>query len=432
MQYKIKNMKILNYKPNILVGYSIKDFFNYNLYYSFSVFLLLGIQKLVIYPFIAKQLGADKFGSFVMFMTVINTVIVVIPGSINLTILRVHAQYDENGVHDLIKNGLFLNFITSSIFGLLLINLFPLITVYFKIGPIYKIFLIPLAIYVVIYNIRESLLVLERIHLKFKEIALYNILFALLFFIIIPSYYYLDEEGIAFSYIGIGIIAILFILIISGNKYHGNLNKTYIKIFKKYSPSFALVSLLELALLLITQYILSFYKSSTEVAYFFATTSVVNILFFPFSQVRTILLPFISRKQNLKDFNKKEINTVFIISLSLGVLLFFIGIISGKYIITYLYGTDYYLNSRIMLIIILIGYIFNIFKMYIRNFIVVFFNRSVLLINTIIMLVISITINIVFIPLYGINAAAAGISISLIVSSMLWYFVFIKELKKST
>lgn len=73
-------MKFINLKPNILAGHSVKDFLNYNVYYFIAIFLLLGIQKLVIFPFIANKLGAEQFGSFLLFMTIINTIIVVIPG----------------------------------------------------------------------------------------------------------------------------------------------------------------------------------------------------------------------------------------------------------------------------------------------------------------------------------------------------------------
>ena len=179
-----------------------------------------------------------------------------------------------------------------------------------------------------------------------------------------------------------------------------------------------------------SRYIISFYRDTTQVAYFFAATSLVQILIFPFAQIRTILLPFISQKKSLKEFSSGEIKSILFTSLGVGILMFIIGIILGKFIITLLYGADYYYHSKIVLFVILFGYIFHIFKIYLKNFIIVFFTRSVLIWNVVIMLSINVIINIIFVPKYGINASAAGLSISLIISAIMWYVVFLRKLSK--
>ena len=416
--------------PNILAGHSVQDFVNYNLYYFIATFLLVGIQKLVIFPFIANKFGAEQFGSFVLFMTIINIIIVVIPGCINLVIIRVHSQYEKGQKFGLSKSGLLLNFILSISIGILFVIIFPLFAKLFKIDPIYKIFLFPLAIYIVIYNIREAFLVLKRIDLKFKEIAIYNIIFALLFLLIIPLYYIFREKGISLGYVLIVTIATLILLPKTINILKGEISSNFLKQFYKFSPSFAFVSILELLLIASSRYIISFYKDPTQVAYFFAATSIVQVLIFPFAQIRTILLPFISQKKSLKEFKLKEIKAILFTSLGVGFLMFIIGMIFGKFVITSLYGADYYTHSKTALFIILIGYIFNIFKIYLKNFIIVFFTRSVLIWNVVIMLSINVIINIIFVTKYGINASAVGLSISLIISAIMWYIVFVRKLSE--
>ncbi|NQV19052.1 MAG: hypothetical protein HQ534_10970 [Armatimonadetes bacterium] len=416
--------------PNILAGHSLQDFVNYNLYYFFATFLLVGIQKLVIFPFIANKLGAEQFGSFVLFMTIINIIIVAIPGCINLVIIRVHSQYEKYQKFGLIKSGLLLNFILSIFTGILFFFIFPFFAKLFKIDPIYKIFLFPLAVYLVVYNIREGFLILKRIDLKFKEIAIYNIIFAILFILIIPLYSVFREKGISLGYVLIVTIATLIILPKTINILKGKISSNFLKQFYKFSPSFALASILELLLIASSRYIISYYKDPTQVAYFFAATSVVQVLAFPFAQIRTILLPFISQKKSLKEFKLKEIKAILFTSLGIGILMFVVGMIIGKFIITSLYGLDYYAHSRVVLFIILFGYIFNVFKIYLKNFIIVFFKRSVLIFNVTIMLLINIFINILFVPKYGINASAAGLSISLIISAIMWYVVFVRKLSE--
>ena len=423
-------MKFIKKTPNILAGHSVQDFVNYNLYYFFATFLLVGIQKLVIFPFIANKLGAEQFGSFILFMTIINIIIVVIPGCFNLVIIRIHSQYETKQKINLIKSGLLLNFILSIFIGVLFFFIFPFFAKLFKIDPIYKIFLFPLAIYIVIYNIREAFLVLKRIDLKFKEIAIYNIIFALLFLLIIPFYYIFNVKGISLGYVLTATIATLILLPRTINILKGKISKKLLRQFYKFSPSFAFVAVLELLLIASSRYIISFYKDPTQVAYFFAATSIVQILIFPFAQIRTILLPFISQKKSLKEFKLKEIKAILFTSLGVGLLMFVIGMTFGKFIITSLYGADYYTHSKTVLFIILLGYIFNIFKIYLKNFIIVFFKRSVLIINVSIMLLINIIINILFVPEYGINASAAGLSISLIISAIMWYVVFVRKLSE--
>ena len=418
------------HKPNILAGHSIQDFINYNIYYFFASFLLVGIQKLVIFPFIANKLGVEQFGSFVLFMTIINIIIVVIPTCLNLVIIRTHSQYEKYQKFGLIKSGLILNFILSIFTGILFFFIFPFVAKLFKIDPIYKIFLFPLAVYLVVYNIREGFLILKRIDLKFKEIAIYNIIFAILFILIIPLYYIFKVKGISLGYVLIVTIATLVVLPKTINILKGKIKAEFLKQFYKFSPSFAFVSILELLLIASSRYIISFYRDTTQVAYFFAATSLVQILIFPFAQIRTILLPFISQKKSLREFSTKEVRVILLTSLGVGILMFIIGIILGKFIITLLYGADYYYHSKIVLFVILFGYIFHIFKIYLKNFIIVFFTRSVLIWNVVIMLSINVIINIIFVPKYGINASAAGLSISLIISAIMWYVVFLRKLSK--
>jgi len=360
------------YKPNILAGHSIQDFIQYNIYYFVATFLLIGIQKILVFPFLAKKLGAEQFGSFVLFMTIINIVIVVIPTSINLVIIRVHSRLDDKQKLGLIKSGLLLNFLFSVIICILFIVIFPLVASLFKIDPIYKLFLIPLNIYVLIYNVREGLLILQRIDLKFKEIAMYNTIFALLFITIIPMYSLLHEKSIPIGYLIIATISILIVIPKTVKILKGVIKKDILKEFYVYSPSFAFVSVMELLLIASSRYIISFYKDPTQVAYFFAATSLVQMLIFPFAQIRTILLPFISQKKDLREFSRKEIKSILLTSLVVGVLMFLVGVIFGRMIITFLYGSEYFMNSRIVLYIVLFGYIFHIFKIYLKNFIIIF------------------------------------------------------------
>ena len=423
-------MNFINRKPNILAGHSVKNFINYNLYYFFATFLLVGIQKLVIFPFIANKLGAEQFGSFVLFMTIINIIIVVIPGCINLVIIRAHSQYDKYQKFSLIKSGLLLNFILSIFIGILFFFVFPLFANLFKINSIYKIFLLPLAIYIVIYNIRESFLVLKRIQLKFKEIAIYNIIFAILFLLIIPLYYVFREKGISLGYVLIATIATLVLLPKTINILKGKISSNFLKQFYKFSPSFAFISILELLLIASSRYIISFYKDPTQVAYFFAATSIVQILIFPFAQIRTILLTFISQKKNIEDFRVKDIKIIFCLSLIIGFLLLIIGFIFAKPVIGKLYGVVYYEHSRVALTILLIGQIFFILKMYLNNFIIIYFKRKTLNWNFTIMFLINIILNLIGVPKYGINASAFAFSFSLFVSAFWWYIILLSKLKK--
>lgn len=416
--------------PNILAGHSVQDFVNYNLYYFISAFLLIGMQKLVIFPFIANKLGAEQFGSFVLFMTVINIIIVAIPGCINLVIIRVHSQYDKYQKFGLIKSGLLLNFVLSVFIGVLFFFIFPFFAKLFKIDTVYKIFLFPLAIYLVIYNLREAFLIQKHVDLNFKEIAIHNIIFALLFILIIPLYYIFKIDGISFGYVLIVTIATLILVPKTIHILKGKISANLLKQFYEFSPSFAFVSILELLLLASSRYIIAFYEDPTQVAYFFAATSVVQILIFPFAQIRTILLPFISQKKNLKEFKLKEIKIILFASLGIGIIMFIVGIFFGKFMITFLYGATYYTHSKTALFIVLLGYIFNVFRIYLKNFIIVFFKRNVLIFNASIMLLINIVINIIFVPEYGINASAVGLSISLIVSTITWYGVFVRKLSQ--
>jgi len=424
-------MNFSNFKkrPDILAGYSISDFINFNLFFCISTILLVGIQRLFVFPFIANKLGPQRFGSFVLFMTIVNIVIVVIPGCINLVIIRIHSLYNSQQKIDLIKNGLLINFSLSFLIVCIIFFIFPLITNYFKIDQTYRIFLVPILLYIIFYNIREGFLILKRIYLKFSEIAIYNIIFAILFVLIIPAYWFFKEKGLAICYMVIGLIATLIVLPRTSIILRGKIRLKYLRKFYMFSPSFAFVSIIELSLLPISRYIISYYENPTQVSYFFAATSIVQMLSFPFSQVRSVLLPFISQKKNLKEIRTKDINVILITSILVGILLFFLGLFLGKFMIIFLYGKDYYIYSKTALFILLIGQIFYILKMYLMNFIIIFFKRSLLTHNAVVMLLLNIIINFVGIPKYGIIASATGFSVSLIVSATWWYVALYRKVR---
>ncbi|MBT3169333.1 MAG: hypothetical protein HN334_05660 [Candidatus Cloacimonetes bacterium] len=374
-------------------------------------------------------MGTEKFGSFVLFMTIINMAIVVIPGSINLVILRVHSHYEDDRKYDLIKMGSILNLVISLVCAIIIYFGFPFIANSFKVDSIYRIFLLPLMIYMILYNLRETLLIIKRIKLEFKEIAINNIIFGFLFVLIIPLYPIFHESTISIGYFIAIIIAVIIIILKSKKIITSKLiSFKSLNEYQQFAPSFAFVAVLELLVMASSRFIISYYKDPTQVAYFFAATSVVQVLVFPFAQIRTILLSFISQKKKIEEFSKKEIKFISFASFIVGLILFVFGLFFGKYMITYLYGIDYYTNSKLVLIIILFGYIFYVFKMYLKNFIILFFKRRILIINVIIMLLINILINIIFVPKYGINAAAIGMSLSIIVSAIMWSIVLYRKL----
>ena len=427
----MKFSAVCNKRPDILAGQSIQDFINYNLYFTISIFLLVAVQRLFLYPFIANKFGSENFGSFVLFMTIVNIAIVVIPGSVNMVILREHSSYKDSEKVSLIKSGLLVILCISLVVIVSIYFVFPKVANLFKISSTYKIFIIPLLIYIVLYGMREGLLILKRVELKFIEIALYNIIFAILFFALIPMYYFLKDMGIFWGYVLIAIIATAIVFPKSKEIFKGKFEIKYLKEFYKYSPTFAFVSFLELSLLASSRYIISYYKNPTQVAYFFAAVSIIQMLSFPFAQVRTILLSFISQRKNIEDFRVKDIKIIFILSLIIGFVLLIIGLIFAKLIIGKLYGSIYYENSRLALVILLIGQIFFILKMYLNNFIIIYFKRKTLNWNFTIMFLINIILNIIGVPKYGINASAFAFSFSLFVSTFWWYILLLSKLKKA-
>jgi O-antigen/teichoic acid export membrane protein len=412
------------------MGHSIVDFFNYNLYFSISSLFLVAIQRLFLYPFIANKIGAENFGSFVLFMSIVNIAIVVIPGCINMVILRIHASFEESEKDNLFKVGILLILVISIITSLLIFFIFPEIAYFFKIGTIYKSFIIPLVIFIIFYGVREGLLIKKRVELKFGEISIYNIIFALLFFIMIPLYSFFEEKGIFWGYVIVSMIATIIIIPHTIEIFKGRVEKKYLKDFYKFSPSFAFVSVMELSILASSRYVISYYKDPIYVAYFFAAVSIVQMLSFPFAQIRTVLLSFISQKGKIEDFSPKDVTKIVSFSLIVGIILFIIGFIFSKLIIGGLYGVVYYENSKVALIILLVGQIFYIMKMYLNNFIILFFDRKILNWNSFIMFLINITINVIFVPRYGINASAAAFTFSFFVSALWWYLALMKKMQK--
>lgn len=414
-------------KPNILSGKSIKDFFNYNFYFTISVFVLVAIQRLVLYPFIADKFGSDDFGSFILFMTIVNIAIVVLPGCVNMVILRVHASFNNSEKLGLIKTGLLIIIILSLAVAVLIFAIFPRIAPLFNIKPVSHLCIFPLLIYIVFYSIRQGLLIEKQIDLKFKQIAVYNIVFGVLFLFIIPLYFAFSKMGIFWGYVFVSLIATIVILPKSKNIFRGKFKKNYLSEFSRYSPSFALISVIELSLLAASRYIISFYKNPTQVAYFFAAVSIIQILSFPFAQARTILLSFISQKKKIDEFITKDIHIIFAASMLVGIILFILGSIFGKIIISKLYGQIYYENAKVTLIILLVGQIFYILKLYLNNFILVYYKRKILNLNYLVMLILNIVINILFVPKYGIKASAFAFSFSLFISSLWWYILLIQK-----
>jgi O-antigen/teichoic acid export membrane protein len=416
----------MNLIKDLISDDRLKRIAGYNLYYIVAVIILYGTDKLIINPFLVRNLLKAEFGVFLIIMTICNVLITALSGGINAVIIREHAKV-KNKIN-LYNVGISLTLTLSSTIIVILLFLFPFVAKILNLEN-YNTFLYPLMIYTIFLSLRETYITFRRIDLQFKFVSIQNIILGFLYLMIIPLFYLLDRNGIGSGYL----LASLISLIIVSNKrtfpkFHLFIKEVQIlKIFLKYGPFFMMGSFFTLLMRLVDRFFIAYYINTEQVTVYFTAASTIAILTFPFSQIGSILLPIISNKKKISEFKKSDIKKLLILSFLTGFVILSSGLLFGELIITILYGAQFYNLSKYCFIILLISFSIQSLIQYSKHFIDVFLNPIINLYSVLFALVINITGNYFLIPKLGIVGAAISTGSSVIVYSFIWFFIFMKK-----
>jgi O-antigen/teichoic acid export membrane protein len=172
-------------------------------------------------------------------------------------------------------------------------------------------------------------------------------------------------------------------------------------------------------------FILAYFMDNWNVGIFSVAVSLASIVLFVPDTIGTVLLPFLSSKTNDSEIHN---STAAIIRNTLVIILPVILIFSafGKWLIYYLYGSNYN-ASYYPMIFILFGMVFlSIYKILTRNFTSRNKQHLTIYVSTI-SLAINIVLNIFLISVWGIYGAAISSTFSFILVGLLLLSIFKKE-----
>lgn len=399
--------------PEIVSSQNIKKFGGFNFYLFLSFTLEHGINKLILMPFLARHLGETKFGSFILAMSIALFIAGIITAGLFMTNYRENSKFDTKERKELFDTLLTIVVILSCILGLTYLILKQQVSALFDNADIalFIPFLVGYIIFSVIFRFGKQLL---SIDLKFKQKTLFDLIYGLSLCLIIPGYFLFGEGSVSAGYFLASIISAISIVVYLrkiGVRLSLRIITDKLKLILSTAPAFTLASLAVLAMTIVDRWIIGAYLHESQVTYYFVGVQMAALFVLPFSLLNTVLVPIITKRSSLSDFDKNEIK-VFFLSLILSIIIVvLISFLLGPLFIKLLYGQDILEHAKVPFLICMVGQILYLLQIFSRPFVTKFFSPRMLLKIQMSSLCVFLILHVILVPLLGIIGGAIATSI---------------------
>ena len=403
----------MNNYLKILTIKRIKKIGSFNLFMFASFVLEHGINKVLLMPFLARHLGEAKFGSFLLAMSIAVFLAGIIPAGLFMTNYRENSKFDNKERKELFDTILTVLIILSCIFAILYLVFKGQFSLLFDDTDIILFipFLAGYIIFYVVFNFGKQLLAID---LKFKQRTLFDVIYGLCLCLLIPGYFVFGEQAVSASYFIGSIISAGSIFIYLKNKQvvlRLRVVSDKLKLLITTSPTFTVASFAVIFMTVADRWIIGAYLQQSQVTYYYVGVHMAALFVLPFSLLNSVLVPIITKKNSLADFDQSEIK-IFFLGLVLSII--FVATTSfflGPLVIKLLYGQDILEYARVPFMICMVGQILFLLQIFSRPFVVKFFAPEMLLKIQMTSLCVFLILHFILVPQFGIIGGAVATSI---------------------
>lgn len=389
---------------------------------------VLGVTSLLLFPLLAYFLGNELFGVFVLAMGFINMVGRSPSIGFETFILREAVKYSAEEQSWMVRTMMVLSSFIVLPIGFLFMLGSSLLADKYHIPLLAKILPI-LGIYLIFFNIIETVLVPYRVLRQFHKIVFVHFSRTLFLFTAIPLYLAGGFEFIAYAWL-IGttaaIAAVLFL------QYRDLFARPFFSVaFARQALSvwwpFSLSALLTFSEGKIDRLVLGYWWPEEAVAGFYAAVSLALTFTLPIGLTSRFILSLLSAKKE-KTFWDKKLYILYAWGAVLVCLTFcVIGIFMGKPLIRMLYPGLFEKASSLWSWVVT-GIMIGSLKIILRPFITKFLSPNVIFILAAVSIAVKAAFVLLLIPRYGALGASMSIFITSIFTSSLWLFIYFRYL----
>lgn len=398
-----------------------------------SLAITMGIEQLIIIPFLVRVLDESLFGSFVLVrngsLLIANLVCV----GISTVILREHAKHEGAEKSILLITGLVFNLALMGLFSVVLWGSSATLGDIFG-DPSIAHLVPPFALFGLIYSTAVVLQTHYRVHMRLSIFYALKTSLGLGYLLVIPFFYLLSVNGIAWGYMGsvsIGLLVTLYLV------RHLLANRP---LFRREYASIVARDMLPLSLgvLMLTlmrsadKYIIGLYLDTSAVTYYFTSTSVAYMLLIPLEGISQALLPRIATRSSIADYRRQDLVRLLIVAVGGAQLAVLAGgAILGPYVTNLLYGAGTFEAGKTLYYILLTGVTFAAAYIILRNFITIYFSPLANMWAITGPLILNLVLSLGLGRSFGVTGIAIGTALALIFRGVLFMVLTARLLGRS-
>ena len=299
----------------------------------------IGVPRLVLYPILAVILGDGAFGSFVVAITLVQTIGLSPSNGLTAYVLRDLAKVEPSEQRVMLKTAACLS-------GLILL---PIAAMFWfgaeYIATLYgnnRAFagLLPwLGIYLLLVNLCDTLLSATRVARGFQRMVLVHAVQVALFFLAIPFFRWFDIDGVAAAYV-VGAAAgtlVAVLLLSSFLKGAPWWSWRFAKAAMRVWPSFSLSAFITLSSGNLDRLLLGYWWSAEAVAPFFAAVATAALWVAPSMPISNLTLSLLGAFKDAHQIPRRRFVQVAAGALGSGVVIFALGWVLGGPLLRLLY-----------------------------------------------------------------------------------------------
>ena len=395
---------------------------------SVIVFIGLFLSKVFTYVYkiiIARYYGPEVYGLFVLGIMILSATVAFASFGFSEGLVRYISFYrgkkGENKIRFLYRTSLLILTISGILAGVILFLFSDFISITFFHNAGLIIFLKIFSFLIPIFIFANVFLAFLRAYEKISEFSfVFNILQNVMKVVFLGLLIFLGwtTKAIAFSYF-LGIFSMFVVSyflcryklpqIFLKYKLSKEEKKKIRKEFISYSWPILFLGVITLVFSWIDSFSIAYFMDVASVGFYNAAFPIAALMGIAPELFRQLFLPLITKEYSkgnsevIKELSKQSAKWIFIINIPLFIILF---LFPGA-VINILFGPEF-ISAAMALRILCISGIFASFNLLLVNLILMTGKSKIILINLLVFSVLNIILNIVLVPIFGINGAAAS------------------------
>ncbi len=406
-------------------------------YFSWTVldqFISMGVPRLILFPILAKIIGVDTFGSFVLALGAILMVGLAPSNGLIGYIIRDLVRQKEQDQALLVRTTMALSLAAMIPIAMIYVFGSQMIASAFGDDPVVARLLPILALYLMLTNVVETSLAPYRVRRDFARMALIHGVQSALLFLAIPLYYAMGIPGIATAHFLAATITLCIVLWLERDVLLRKplFSAKFAREAMKVWPALSVAAAITLSAGYLDRIFLGHWwppsdpETKAVVTTYFAAASMAALVSIPGTLLANLILSLLGRVMSVEQLTRR-----FYIRYILGVFasalaVFGIGLLIGPTLVRFFYP-DVAREAVGLWPFVMLGFaIFNIGTLC-RPFASKFLSPTVLPVVSIINFVARLTPLFLLVPTRGAMGAAQGLVIGSFVMSLMWAGLYVKN-----